>query len=303
MSGFVFTSAPIKWAHRLVWVLGVGVFTACSNGGGGGGGEAEKPTVTSVTAGTPKYGQSLLFTVNGTSLDASQTVAASACSNLQRSTASPASTATQAFYTCTVSATGDSTFTISAAGQGQLGSVNFTVPLPQVSMTVGNGAGVAGSLVFTLDPSKARLTVDNFLQYVNDGYYAGTVMHRVVRGFVVQGGGYLPLAGGSTPVAKTPRAPIALEVGGGLSNTTYALAMARGSAANSATSQFFVNLADNSAGLDPSAVSAGYAVFGVLTTGQDVLAAITAAPCAPIAGFSECAPNPDVAITAASQTR
>jgi cyclophilin family peptidyl-prolyl cis-trans isomerase len=283
------------------------VMSGC--GGGGGGGDAPTPTpkatVSSVTAGTPKYGQPLVFTVNGTLLDSTVTATTSACTGLQRSTTAPnVSTATQAFYTCTATTTGDSTLVVTDPAQaGALFTLNYTVPQPQVTMTVSNGAGVSGNLVFTLDPNKVKLTVDNFLQYVNDGFYPGTVFHRIVSGFVVQGGGYLPLAPGATPVLKATRAPIALEVGRGLSNTTHTLAMARSAAANSATSQFFVNLADNSGGLDPSAASAGYAVFGVLSSGLDVLGAITAAPCAPVSGVSECAPNPNVSITAAAQSR
>ena len=255
-----------------------------------------------MAAGTPRYGQTLLFTVDGSLLDATLTVSASACSNLQRSTTAPnISSATRAFYTCTLAATGTSTFAISHPALGALGSVAFTVPQPQVTLTVSNGAGVAGDLVLTLDPVKVKLTVDNFLQYVNEGFYVGTVFHRVVAGFVAQGGGYAPVSG--VLQLKTPRAPIALEVGQGLSNTALTLAMARTPAANSATSQFFVNLADNSANLDPSSATAGYAVFGVLGAGQAVLASIVAAPCAVVTGFSECQPGPFIVITAAAQTR
>ncbi len=277
-----------------------------SSCGGGGGGDAAPPPetakVTAVTPGTPKYGQTLLFTVDGSLLDGTLTVTASACANLLRSTTAPnVSSATKAFYTCTLVATGASTFTVSHPTLGALGSAVFTVPQPQVTLTVSNGLGVAGDLVFTLDPAKVKATVDNFLQYVAEGFYPGTVFHRVVTGFVVQGGGYAPVAG--TLTLKTPRAPIALQVGQGLSNTALTLAMARGAQSNSATSQFFVNLGDNSTGLDPGAASAGYAVFGALTAGQTVLNSILAAPCAPVAGFSECQPGPFVVITGAAQTR
>ena len=98
-------------------------------------------------------------------------------------------------------------------------------------------------------------------------------------------------------------APITLEVGKGLSNVQWSVAMARTSVANSATSQFFINLVDNSAFLDPSSFSAGYAVFGSVTAGTAVAAAIVGAPCAAIPNFSECAPNPNVVITSAVQTQ
>jgi cyclophilin family peptidyl-prolyl cis-trans isomerase len=198
---------------------------------------------------------------------------------------------------------GDSTVTVANSAGTQLGSASFSVPLPQATFVVASSAGLSGNLVLTLDPSKARATVDNFLRYVNDGFYAGTVIHRVVPGFVVQGGGYLAASAPGAPVLKTPRPPIALETSGGLSNTRLSVAMARGPAADSATSQFFINLADNSGTLDATSTFAGYAVFGSLTAGQDVLALITAAPCSPIPGFSECAPSPEIVITSASQTR
>ena len=277
--------------------------TGCSDGGGGDPPPpAETAKVTAVTAGSPKYGQTLLFTVDGSLLDGTLTVAASACTNLQRSTTAPnVSSATRAFYTCTLATTGASTFSVAHPTLGALGSLNFTVPQPQVTLTVANGAGVAGDLVFTLDPAKVKLTVDNFLRYVNDGFYVGTVFHRVMTGFVAQGGGYVPVSG--TLQLKTTRAPIALQVGQGLSNTALTLAMARGAAADTATAQFFVNLGDNSGGFDPSNATPGYAVFGVLSTGQAVLNSIVAAPCAPVSGFSECQPGPFIVITAAAQTR
>lgn len=286
-------TSPSNDPSRVLLLTCVLSLTAC------GGSPAKMMTVSKVTVGATKYGQTLQFTVEGSLLDATLVAATTACSSPQRSASS---TSTQATYTCTAALTGDSSFSVTDPKQsGVLGSTAFNVPLPQVTMTVSNGAGVAGNLVFTLEPNKVKATVDNFLQYVNDGFYAGTVFHRVVPGFVVQGGGYLP--GSGIPNLKTPRANIALEVGRGLSNVVYSVAMARGASANSANSQFFVNLADNSANLDPSAANAGYAVFGVLSTGQDVLSAMTTAPCAPVAGFSECAPNPNVVITAASQSR
>ena len=176
------------------------------------------------------------------------------------------------------------------------------MPQPQVTLAMSNGAGVNGSIVVTLDPTKAPITVDNFLSYVNSGFYDGTVIHRVVPGFVIQGGGYTAITPGVVPVPKTTNAPIVLE-GTGLSNVQWSVAMARGAAANSATSQFFVNLVNNSGTLDPSPVTAGYAVFGAITAGTSVVTAIVAAPCAPIAQFSECVPGPNVVITSATQNQ
>ncbi len=159
-------------------------------------------------------------------------------------------------------------------------------------------AGRKPAEVFTLAPDKTPVTVDNFLSYVNSGFYDGTVFHRVVVDFVVQGGGYLPITPGTTPILKTPLNPeIPLEVGRGLSNTQWTVAMARRAEQDTASSQFFINVVDNSAKLDPG-VSAGYAVFGAMTTGMAIASSIVGAPCAPLAGFSECVPNPNIEINA-----
>ena len=130
-----------------------------------------------------------------------------------------------------------------------------------------------GELVFQLEPIKAPITTANFLKYVNDGFYSSTVFHRVISTFMVQGGGYDTDLNYKTPTYS----PITLETPAttGLSNTVGTIAMARTSALNSATSQFFVNVADNSA-LDTA--GGGYAVFGHLISGESTLAAIKAVP-------------------------
>jgi cyclophilin family peptidyl-prolyl cis-trans isomerase len=130
-----------------------------------------------------------------------------------------------------------------------------------------------GEMVFELFAAQAPVTVANFLKYVDDGFYSGTLFHRVIANFVVQGGGYT-----AGMVAKTPTyAPIVLESNNGLSNRQYTLAMARTSVADSATSQFYVNLVDNLF-LDYSTSVAGpngYAVFGqVLFSGTATVDAI-----------------------------
>ena len=169
-------------------------------------------------------------------------------------------------------------------------------------MAVSNGAAVAGSMVITLAPDRAPLTVDNFLAYVNAGFYNGTIFHRVVAGFVIQGGGLVP--GTPLPTLKTPPfAPIALEVGVGLSNLQWTIAMARTSVLNSATSQFFINLVNNAGSLDPSASTAGYAVFGSVSGNTALVSAIVAAPCQTGTGISECLPTPNMVITSAAQTQ
>ena len=274
---------------------------ACG-GGGGDSGSTDLATVTSIAIAAPRYGQPLLLTVNGAKLDTAIVAAAPGCRNMTRSTAAPnISTATTAYYTCTPSALGVQTFTVTRSLDSvTLSTASFTVPAPQVTMAVSNGAGVAGSMVVTLAPDRAPITVDNFLAYVNSGFYNGTIFHRVVGGFVIQGGGLVP--GTPLPTLKTPTfAAIALETG--MSNVQWSIAMARTAVLNSATSQFFVNLVNNAAVLDASAASAGYAVFGSVSGNTALVAAIAAAPCQTGTGISECLPSPAMVVTAASQTQ
>ena len=183
---------------------------------------------------------------------------------------------------------------------------------PQVTLSVSNGAGVNGTLVITLEPSATPATVANFLSYVNAGFYNGTVFHRHGRTnsqttFVLQGGGYAaPVTSAARfPAPKPTNAPINLEVGRGLSNVCYSVAMARTSALNSATSEFFINTTDN-VFLDTS--GGGFAVFGNVTTGTALVNAMTAAACSFSSanfalGSTDCVPEPNLVITAATQTR
>jgi len=284
----------IPSALRLLSALPAAVLLASCGGGGDSG--PSGPSVATATISTPKYGQPALVTINGASLDADVTVSSAGCKNMTRSTTAPnVSTATTAYYTCSVSAIGAQSVAVTRAStSASLGTLAYTVPAPQVTMTVSNGGAIAGSMVYTLAPDKAPITVDNFLVYVNSGFYDGTVFHRVVKGFVVQGGGFL-----ANGTLKTPTfAPIALEVGKGLSNVQWSLAMARTNVLDSATSQFFINTVDNLA-LDTS--GGGYAVFGSVTTNTALAAAIENAACSPAGSF--CAPTTPIVITSAAQTR
>ncbi|MBY5990590.1 peptidylprolyl isomerase [Ferrimonas balearica] len=127
-----------------------------------------------------------------------------------------------------------------------------------------------GTLVVELDRSRAERTVDNFLLYVVDGAYDNTVFHRVIGDFVVQGGGYL-----TDYAAVTERDPVVNESGNGLSNQMGTIAMARTDDPHSATNQFYFNVADNER-LDPSSRRWGYAVFGEVVEGLEVLEAMAA---------------------------
>jgi peptidyl-prolyl cis-trans isomerase A (cyclophilin A) len=130
----------------------------------------------------------------------------------------------------------------------------------------------AGDIVLELAADKAPKTVANFVDYVKAGHYNGTVFHRVINGFMIQGGGMT-----ADLNEKPTRQPIALESGNGLSNLRGTVAMARTSFPNSATSQFFINVNDNP-NLDRAPGSDGYAVFGKVVEGMDVVDKIKAVP-------------------------
>ena len=125
-----------------------------------------------------------------------------------------------------------------------------------------------GVIELSLDAAKAPVTVKNFLEYVNDGFYNGTIFHRVINGFMIQGGGMEPGLKN-----KTTKAPIKNEADNGLKNVRGSIAMARTNEPHSATAQFFINLVDN-AFLDhraPTPDGWGYCVFGQVTNGMDIV--------------------------------
>ena len=130
-----------------------------------------------------------------------------------------------------------------------------------------------GDIVIALDAAKAPLSVENFQQYVKDKHYEGTVFHRVIDNFMIQGGGFT-----AQMKQKNTRAPVALEASNGLKNDRGTVAMARTSNPNSATSQFFINLVDNAALNAPSPDGHGYTVFGKVVAGMDVVDKIKSVP-------------------------
>jgi peptidyl-prolyl cis-trans isomerase A (cyclophilin A) len=147
-----------------------------------------------------------------------------------------------------------------------------------------------GVIAIQLDADKAPVSVKNFLAYVNSGFYDGTIFHRVIPGFMVQGGGMTPDMN-----EKPTNAPIQNEAKNGLKNVRGSLAMARTDDPNSATAQFFINVVDNGF-LDPGANNPyGYAVFGKVVAGMDVVDAIAAVPTS-TKGFNENVPNEPVLI-------
>ena len=137
-----------------------------------------------------------------------------------------------------------------------------------IARLVGNAVSTSmGDIVIELDAAKAPKTVENFVQYVNAGQYNGTVFHRVIENFMIQGGGFTP-----DMKEKTTRAPIGLESKNGLNNVRGSVAMARTMDPNSATGQFFINVKDNSFLNAANAPDGnGYAVFGKVVSGMDVV--------------------------------
>lgn len=132
-----------------------------------------------------------------------------------------------------------------------------------------------GDVTIELYPDKAPITVKNFLEYVDAKYYDGTIFHRVIPTFMIQGGGFTP-----EMQQKPTRPPIKNEAGNGLKNTAGTLAMARTGVVDSATAQFFINTVDNAFldHRDESMQGFGYAVFGKVVGGQDVVKKIAAVP-------------------------
>ncbi len=131
---------------------------------------------------------------------------------------------------------------------------------PMVVMTTSHG-----DITIALEAEKAPITVENFLQYVDDGFFDGTIFHRVISGFMIQGGGMEP-----DMSQKSTRAPIKNEADNGLRNERGTLAMARTQVVDSATAQFFINLVDNSF-LNHGSRDFGYAVFGRVVEGMDIV--------------------------------
>lgn len=155
----------------------------------------------------------------------------------------------------------------------------------------------AGDFTVEVYPDKAPKTVENFLQYVRDKHYDGTIFHRVIPNFMVQGGGF-----DAGYKQKPTRAPVSNEADNGLKNDTYTIAMARTGEPHSATSQFFINVNDNTFlnHTAPTARGWGYTVFGKVVAGIDVVQKIKAVPTGPGGPFPTDAPQTPILIQSAT---
>ena len=162
-------------------------------------------------------------------------------------------------------------------------------PTPTGAMTMITIKTTLGEMQAELYADKAPETVKNFLQYVKDGHYNGTIFHRVIANFMIQGGGFT-----RDMAQKSTRAPVRNEAANGLKNTKGTLAMARTSDVNSATSQFFINVVDNGF-LDYRSSTPqgfGYCVFGKVTKGLDVLEKIKAVRTGNVGGYDDVPTTP-----------
>ena len=270
-----------------ITIMGTALAMAGCNGGSdsqdntASGSSSGTITVSSISANKLQYSQQTRFTVSGQGLDQGISLSASGCSNI---VAVAGGTASQQVFTCNVSASGNWAAEVKASNGSVLLSASQTVPQPQVSMKTS-----MGDLVIELYPDKAPITVANFMSYVNSGFYSNLIFHRVVKEFVVQGGGY-----NASLEAKATQPPIKLEVNKGLSNLRGTIAMARTGTLDSATSQFYFNTVDN-VGLDTN--GGGYAVFGKIISGLTVIDQINLVP------TSNSIPTTPVTINSVTQTQ
>jgi cyclophilin family peptidyl-prolyl cis-trans isomerase len=166
------------------------------------------------------------------------------------------------------------------------GAARAQEPNPQVKITTN-----MGEFVIELRPDRAPITTKNFLQYVREGFYNGTLFHRVVSNFVIQGGGH----DAQTLALKTPHESVFNESGNGLQNKRGAVGLARGDSPHSGNAQFYVNLVDNP-DLDPVPTRWGYAVFGRVVSGMDVIDRIGETPTGASGPFKKDAPLKPVII-------
>ena len=256
-----------------------------------GGSSVFSPVITAVKPQSVSYGRMATIFLGGKDLRSSLVVESNGgCINPSFATSS---TTDVLVLNCDVKVVGDMPLTIKTATGEVLYTTTITVLKPQVTLVTSNGA-----ITLELDPAKAPISTNNFLSYVASGFYKDTLFHRVISGFVVQGGGYV-----SGMLKRTSSSsPIELESNKALSNLRGTLAMARTNVPNSATSEFFVNLVDNLSLDYKNAANPGYAVFGTVVQGMDVVDAIAAETTGVVKGFAD-VPLSDVTITLAVQSQ
>jgi cyclophilin family peptidyl-prolyl cis-trans isomerase len=261
------------------------LLTAC------GGSTGFPPVITAVKPQSLSYGRTATIYLGGKDLRSSLVVESNGgCTNPSFGSSSSTDTLV---LNCLVTVVGDLPLTIKSATGEVIYTTTLSVPKPQVSIITNKG-----SFTLELDLATAPISVRNFLTYVRGGYYSNTLFHRVIPGFVAQAGGY------TTGFVRKPGQldPIELESNKGLSNARATVAMARTNVFNSATSEFYVNLVDNTFLDFKNAANPGYAVFGTVVQGMDVVDAIAAVPTGVFNGSTD-VPLTDITITMALQSK
>ena len=261
------------------------LLTAC------GGSTGFPPVITAVKPQSLSYGRTATIYLGGKDLRSSLVVESNGgCTNPSFGSSSSTDTLV---LNCLVTVVGDLPLTIKSATGEVIYTTTLSVPKPQVSIITNKG-----SFTLELDLATAPISVKNFLAYVRGGYYSNTLFHRVIPGFVAQAGGY------TTGLVRKPGQldAIELESNKGLSNARATVAMARTNVFNSATSEFYVNLVDNTFLDFKNAANPGYAVFGTVVQGMDVVDAIAAVPTGVFNGSPD-VPLTDITFTMALQSK
>jgi cyclophilin family peptidyl-prolyl cis-trans isomerase len=277
--------SPLKYLS-IAAVCSVAVLLSACGGSSG-----FPPVITGVKVQSLKYGYTASILLGGKDLRSSITVDSNGgCINPSFATNSSTDTLV---LNCGVKVVGDLPLTIKSEDGAVIYTTTLTVPKPQVTLFTSKG-----TVVLEIDPITAPISSNNFLGYVSKGFYTSTLFHRVIAGFMIQGGGYT-----TGLVKKTGQsAAIELESNKGLSNARGTLAMARTNEPNSATSEFFINVVNNTFLDYKNAASPGYAVFGKVVQGMDVVDAIVAQPTGVLNGFAD-VPLTDITISLALQTQ
>jgi cyclophilin family peptidyl-prolyl cis-trans isomerase len=275
----------IKYITLAACLALVSILTAC------GGSTGFPPVITAVKPQSLSYGRTATIYLGGKDLRSSLVVeSGGGCTSPSFGSSSSTDTLV---LNCLVTVVGDLPLTIKSATGEVIYTTTLSVPKPEVSIITSKG-----SFTLELDLATAPISVKNFLSYVRGGYYSNTLFHRVIPGFVAQAGGY------TTGLVRKPGQldPIELESNKGLSNARATVAMARTNVFNSATSEFYVNLVDNTFLDYKNAANPGYAVFGTVVQGMDVVDAIAAVPTWVFNGNTD-VPLSDITITMALQSK
>jgi cyclophilin family peptidyl-prolyl cis-trans isomerase len=250
--------------HRAYAFIGSLLLLALAGCGGGG---DTTISVTNVAANNVQYSRTMTVNVSGAGLDNGNLnleVSGVTCANVRR-TDNPV-VSFQATFTCAIEGVGSLMASIKDGDGRTYGRVQVTVPTPQVTFAVTQGI-LSKSFVVELNPVDAPITSLNFMRYVNAGFYSNTLFHRVLPSLIAQGGQY-----GTDRALKTALfSPIKLESRNGLKNLRGTIAMARQTEPDTASAQFYFNIADNPAFDYQDETLPGYAVFGSVVSGQDVV--------------------------------